>query len=49
MLQDLESGDCDLVVATRYDGSGVGGVGQWSKRRVMISKVATRMAQRLTA
>lgn len=34
--------DCDVVVASRYMESG--GVGDWTKQRVRISRVATRLA-----
>ena len=45
MLQRLLAADCDVVVASRYMQSG--GVGDWSKRRLLFSRVATRLADLL--
>jgi dolichol-phosphate mannosyltransferase len=43
MLKELKSGGYDLVVGTRYtDGGSVLG---WSKKRELISRIATRTAQ----
>jgi dolichol-phosphate mannosyltransferase len=42
----IRGGDADLAVASRYtDG---GGFGAWDKRRIAISKLATRLATLLT-
>jgi len=42
----IRSGEADLAVGSRYtDGGGFGG---WDKRRIAISKLATRLAARLT-
>ena len=46
MLERIRQGDVDLVVGSRYVEGG--GVGDWDRKRVMVSKVATRMATRLT-
>jgi dolichol-phosphate mannosyltransferase len=46
MLQDLKSGDCDLIVGSRYTAGKI--VPGWSKKRELISRAATRMAQILT-
>jgi dolichol-phosphate mannosyltransferase len=43
MLAALRSGDCDIVVGSRYVGQG--SVGNWSGRRLAISQAATRLAQ----
>lgn len=46
MFAKIREGKADLVVASRYtDG---GGFGAWDKRRIAISKLATRLATRLT-
>jgi dolichol-phosphate mannosyltransferase len=46
MVRALEEGRGELVAASRYvDG---GGVGDWSKQRVLVSRVATLLAKRLT-
>jgi dolichol-phosphate mannosyltransferase len=45
MLQRLLAADCDVVVASRYLQSG--GIGDWSKRRLLLSRVATRLADLL--
>jgi len=46
MLDRIRQDDVDLVVGSRYVEGG--GVGDWDSKRVMVSKVATRMATRLT-
>jgi dolichol-phosphate mannosyltransferase len=46
MLERIRQDDVDLVVGSRYVEGG--GVGDWDSKRVMVSKVATRMATRLT-
>jgi len=46
MLQELRRGDSDLVIGTRY--SKGGGVIEWSARRRLISRLATKMAQIVT-
>ena len=46
MFEKLRSGDYDVVVGSRYVEGG--GVGEWSRARVFASKLATRMAHRLT-
>jgi len=43
MLQRLESSNCDIVIGSRYVESG--GTGAWSKRRRIISDVATRLTR----
>lgn len=46
MLADLRAGACDIVIGTRYaDG---GGVGDWSGRRMSMSRLATALAHRIT-
>jgi len=46
MLAAIESGQCDIAIGTRY---AVGGsTGQWSKSRLKISTLATRISQQLT-
>lgn len=42
MLETLKSGDCSFVVGTRYAAGG--GVGDWSKQRAAMSRIATRLA-----
>lgn len=42
MLEELRAGQADLVIGTRYTGDG--GVGDWSRRRQAISRIATKMA-----
>jgi len=42
MLQRLQATDCEVVVASRYMKSG--GVGDWTKQRLLISRAATRLA-----
>jgi dolichol-phosphate mannosyltransferase len=42
MLADLSTPDCDLVVASRYMKSG--SVGDWTKERLLFSRLATRLA-----
>jgi dolichol-phosphate mannosyltransferase len=42
MLDTLHAPDCDVVVASRY--METGGVGEWSKDRLLFSRVATRLA-----
>ncbi|MBY9064135.1 glycosyltransferase family 2 protein [Sphingomonas yunnanensis] len=46
MLDLLRSGDTDLVVGTRY--STGGGVADWARNRAAASRLATRLAVRLT-
>jgi dolichol-phosphate mannosyltransferase len=46
MLRRLDLGDVDLVVGSRYVEGG--GMGQWSQRRIAMSRFATRLANRLT-
>jgi dolichol-phosphate mannosyltransferase len=43
MLRRLGSPDCDIVVGSRY--TGTGGTGDWSKARRLISDVATRLTR----
>lgn len=43
MLQRVGAADCDVVVASRYMQSG--GVGDWTRKRLIISRVATRLAE----
>ena len=43
MLRRLGSPDCDIVVGSRYMGSG--GTGDWSKVRRLISDVATKLTR----
>ena len=45
MLHRLRAADCELVVASRY--MQAGGVGEWSRRRLLLSRVATRLADLL--
>lgn len=45
MFQRLLATDCDVVVASRYMESG--GVGDWTKQRLLVSRVATRLADLL--
>jgi dolichol-phosphate mannosyltransferase len=42
MLDALRAPDCDVVVASRY--METGGVGDWTKDRLLFSRVATRLA-----
>ena len=42
MVRAIEAAGYDLAVGTRYDGEG--SVGNWDKRRVSISRLATRLA-----
>ncbi len=46
MLWDLRAGATDLVVGTRYTEGG--GVGEWSRRRLAASRIATMLAQIVT-
>ncbi|AYJ86451.1 glycosyltransferase family 2 protein [Sphingomonas paeninsulae] len=46
MLDRLSKGDVDLVVGSRYVEGG--GMGDWNKRRVAMSRFATMLANRLT-
>ncbi|NIJ06781.1 dolichol-phosphate mannosyltransferase [Sphingomonas vulcanisoli] len=46
MFARLGQGDVDLVVGSRYVEGG--GMGEWSKRRVAMSRFATALSQRLT-
>lgn len=43
MLETLQEGECDLVVASRY--SAGGGVGDWDPVRTWISRLATRLSR----
>lgn len=43
MLRRLGAPDCDIVVGSRYIGSG--GTGDWSKARRLISDVATKLTR----
>ena len=43
MLRRLGEPDCDIVVGSRY--TGTGGTGDWSKARRLISDVATRLTR----
>ena len=43
MLKLLQSGDCDIVVGSRY--LQAGGLGDWTEDRVYISQIATKLAQ----
>src|SRR5580692_3612645 len=42
MLATLNAPDCDVVVASRYMESG--SVGEWTKERVLVSRLATKLA-----
>jgi dolichol-phosphate mannosyltransferase len=42
MLDTLHAPDCDVVVASRYMENG--GVGEWTKDRLLFSRIATRLA-----
>lgn len=46
MFATIRQGKADIVVGSRYTEGG--GLGEWGRSRVTISKVATRMARRLT-
>jgi dolichol-phosphate mannosyltransferase len=46
MLGRIKQGDVDLVVGSRYTEGG--GLGDWDRKRVIASKVATRLATKLT-
>jgi len=46
MYRRLRTGESDLVVGSRYVEGG--GMGEWSKRRVAMSRFATSLANRLT-
>ena len=46
MLKRLHVGDVDLVVGSRYVEGG--GMGAWSKGRIAMSQIATKLATRLT-
>ncbi|WP_174274552.1 glycosyltransferase [Sphingomonas bacterium] len=46
MFERLSRGDVDVVVGSRYVEGG--GMGEWGKRRVAMSRFATRLATRLT-
>jgi dolichol-phosphate mannosyltransferase len=46
MLDRLKAGGIDLVVGSRYVEGG--GLGEWNARRQAMSRLATRVAQRLT-
>lgn len=45
MFQRLLATDCDVVLASRY--MEVGGVGNWTKSRLFVSRVATKLANLL--
>lgn len=47
MLKRLQQGDCDIVVASRFMRDG--GVGDWSKNRLLLSNVAKRLAHLVLA
>ena len=47
MLKRLQQGDCDIVVASRFLRDG--GVGDWSKNRLLLSNVAKRLAHLVLA
>lgn len=46
MLERIKQDDVDLVVGSRYTEGG--GMGDWDRKRVMASKLATRLATKLT-
>jgi dolichol-phosphate mannosyltransferase len=46
MLSALRAGAADLVVGTRYTEGG--GVGEWSRKRLAASQIATKMARIVT-
>ena len=46
MVDRMRQGDVDVVVGSRYIGGG--STGDWSRRRVWASRLATRLAARLT-
>jgi dolichol-phosphate mannosyltransferase len=46
MLSDLRAGATDLIVGTRYTAGG--GVGEWSRKRLAASRIATKIAQIVT-
>lgn len=46
MYRRLREGDVDLVVGSRYVAGG--GTGDWGRRRVAMSQLATQLANRLT-
>jgi len=46
MLERLKQGDVDLVVGSRYTEGG--STGDWSRSRLFASRLATRLASRLT-
>ena len=45
MLQKLREGDTDLAIGSRYVAGG--GIGEWDKKRAMMSNFATWVAQKL--
>ena len=45
MFQRLLATDCDVVVASRYMESG--SIGDWTKQRLLVSRLATRLADLL--
>ncbi|MDE2462746.1 MAG: glycosyltransferase family 2 protein [Alphaproteobacteria bacterium] len=47
MLEQLESGEIDLVAATRYAGEGAGAEGLANARRGQLSRIANASVQRL--
>ncbi|UAK26565.1 glycosyltransferase family 2 protein [Sphingomonas nostoxanthinifaciens] len=46
MFRRIRQGDVDLVVGSRYVEGG--GMGEWSRRRIAMSRLATALANRLT-
>lgn len=46
MLNRIRQGDVDLVVGSRYAEGG--GLGDWDQRRVLASRIATRLGRHLT-
>ena len=46
MLDRISTGDVDVVVGSRYTEGG--GVGEWGRGRALMSRLATRLATRLT-
>lgn len=46
MLKILKTGDCDLVLGSRY--SAGGGFGNWDQNRIKASKFATRLSKLIT-
>lgn len=46
MLKLLKTGDCDLVLGSRYTVGG--GVGNWDQSRIKVSKFATKLSMLIT-